>query len=111
MVWINMLKEDNQETAEKAITQFQADERVVHFHDPNQLAGKAIAESLGAGNAVAWDIYLFYDAEILWGNVSPKPIEWFHQLDDAWIDPAHFAWNEALKTWLDETFQKLERKT
>jgi hypothetical protein len=72
------------------------DPRARHFHDPNTLAGKAIAASLGGPGAIAWDIYLFFPSGLQWLQDPPTPVEWAHQLSDAWADPKHFHWNDKL---------------
>ena len=101
-----MLVGDNIRTANFASNIFQED-RVMQFHDPNKLAGKLIAESLGAGNAVAWDMYLFYEKGSQWAERPPFPLDWAHQLDDAWADPNHFAWGENLIVRLREIVNRL----
>jgi len=95
IVWIDMLAADNAITANEAAKIFQ-DDNVIQFYDPNRLVGKAIADSLGANNAVGWDIYLFYKAESIWGEKPPLPLTWAHQLDDLWADPTRFAWENNL---------------
>jgi hypothetical protein len=65
------------------------DARVQHFHDPNRRAGRAVAASLGGTGKVAWDVYLFYDPGLEWGEGLPAPTRWAHQLDADWADRAH----------------------
>jgi hypothetical protein len=64
---------------------------VRQFHDPGQQVGKAIAQSLGAQDKVAWDIYLFYSKGVGWNNNLPSPLTWAHQLSPSdWADPARY---------------------
>lgn len=90
-----MLAADNAIIANEASEIFQYDD-VVQFHDPNRLVGKAIAESLGANNAIGWDMYLFYEAESIWEEKPPLPLAWAHQLDALWADPSYFAGEDNL---------------
>ena len=57
IVWINKLAADSREAAGMF-----NDPRVGQFYDPQQLSGKAVADSLGWQGRTAWDIYLFYAA-------------------------------------------------
>ena len=106
VIWIEMLTRDNESTARNAAGMF-INQRVMQFHDPNRLAGKAIAESLGAAGAVAWDMYLFYSKESKWEKKPPAPLAWVHQLDDSWADKDHFAWGEELSERLHQIMRKL----
>jgi hypothetical protein len=110
MIWINMLDGDSQQAAQAAAAGIIRDGRIHHFYDPVKRAGQAVAESLGAGNAIAWDIYLFYERDSLWNTFPPRPMQWFHQLDATWADPAHHAWDSELRRRLYETFQELKNK-
>lgn len=106
IVWIDMLAGDNAETASISAKIFE-DSQARQFHDPNHLLGKAIAESFGAENAIAWDIYLFYDKGSEWTEDLPVPLDWAHQLDDLWANPDHNAWGEALPARLSQIVNKL----
>jgi hypothetical protein len=99
IVWINMLALDDEAAAASSARLVQ-DLRARHFHDPHALAGKAIAARLGNPGAIAWDIYLFYRSGLPWQQEPPVPVEWAHQLSDAWADPNHFHWNDELVTEL-----------
>ena len=107
IVWIDMLAEDNAITASVAAKIFQ-DTRVRQFHDPNRLAGKAIAESLGVNHASAWDMYLVYEKGKTWQEKPPAPFDWAHQLDDPWADPSHFAWRDDLPVRLRKIMNRLD---
>ena len=65
IVWINKLPADSKTAAEKSARIF-TDPRICQFYDPQQLSGRAIADSLGWLGKVAWDIYLFYAAGSQW---------------------------------------------
>ncbi len=106
IVWIDMLAEDNEEAAKISAGIFRG-KPVRQFHDPNHVLGTMIAERFGASNAIAWDVYLFYDKGSEWKDVMPAPLDWAHQLDDPWADPAHYAWDEALPVRLREIVRKL----
>jgi len=92
IVWANMLPADNKAAAASS-TRLIQDSRARHFHDPHALAGKAIATSLGSAGEIAWDIYLFFPSGLQWRQGPPAPVEWAHQLSDAWADPNHYRWN------------------
>jgi hypothetical protein len=92
IVWINVLAGDTGSAVKQAAMSFIRDPRVLHFHDPGQCAGKAIARSLGArGGQVAWDFYLFYEKNALWTDDPPAPMDWMHQLrDNQWADSMRY---------------------
>ena len=101
-----MLEDDNEEAAKRS-TRIIKDQRVRQYYDPQRMAGKAIAESLGAPGQVAWDMYLFYSRDIEWGESLPVPFDWAHQLSEAWANPSHFAWGPNLPGRLDEIMSRL----
>ena len=103
-----MLASDNEDAAGLSAGIFQGSQ-VQQFHDSNRHLGKIIAESLGATNAMAWDAYLFYDKGSEWKEHVPAPLDWAHQLDDPWADPAHFAWGDHLPVRLREIINRLIR--
>ena len=92
--------------ARKAASKFK-DERVGQFYDPNQLAGKAFAESLGHGGKVAWDFYLFYPAASKWTELPPQPEVFMHQLRDSWADQNCLFEKDLLRVKLSETMKNL----
>jgi hypothetical protein len=85
IVWINKLPADSRKAAEKTARTFN-DPRICQFYDPQQLSGRAVADSLGWQGRVAWDIYLFYTAGSQWNETLPLPFDWMHQLTDPWAD-------------------------
>lgn len=64
---------------------------MTHFYDPRKIAGRAIAQSLGGQNKVAWDIYLFYSRGVEWVDAPPQPYQWAHQLaGSSWANPGNY---------------------
>ncbi len=108
IVWIDMLPTDGANAAAKSAAIFD-DLRVRQFHDSARAAGRAIGKDLlfeGAG--AAWDIYLFYDAQALWTDAPPEPVEWYHQLSGARrADPARFRAGDDLVVALREATARL----
>ena len=101
-----MMGSDNYEAAQKAVSKFK-DERVKQFYDPNQLAGKAFAGSLGHNDKVAWDVYLFYPIESRWEELPPRPEAFMHQLRDSWADQSCLFEKDKLRVKLTETMKNL----
>jgi hypothetical protein len=90
IVWINMLPLDSRAMAHVRAQTMQ-DPRTRHFSDPRKRVGRAIAQSLGGRNKVAWDIYLFYAPGAEWEDGPPAPAWWAHQLTgSSWADAAHY---------------------
>lgn len=107
IVWTNMLPTDN-ETAAISSARLITDSRARHFYDSNALVGKAIASRLGSPGAIAWDFYLFFSSGLKWHQKPPIPVEWAHQLSDAWADSKHFFWDENL---VQELRRVMENRT
>ena len=101
-----MMESDNYEAARKAVSKFN-DERVQQFFDPNQLAGKAFAGSLGHNGKVAWDMYLFYPVKSMWKELPPQPEAYMHQLRDSWADQSCLFEKDQLRVKLKETMKRL----
>jgi hypothetical protein len=106
LVWISMMSGDTYEAAQKAEKKFK-DKRVKQFYDPQQLAGRAIAKSLGHSDQVAWDIYLFYPGGALWEDLPPPPETFMHQLRDSWADQSCLFEKDQLRSKLTETMKFL----
>jgi hypothetical protein len=85
-----MLADDTETAIEQAASEF-TDEEVTQFADPNRIAGKGLAESLGAANGIAWDIYMFYESTARWTSSPPEPTDWVHQLaPSSWTPPERY---------------------
>ncbi len=106
IVWINMLPNDSDVTAKDSAINL-SDKSIQHFYDPDKLSGKAIAESVGWKDKVAWDIYLFYVAGAEWIEDPPIPDAWMHQLSENWADREHFRTGEYLAEELYSTVKAL----
>jgi hypothetical protein len=103
IVWTHLLPPDSEVEALRASEAF-SDERVIHFHDPNRLAGLEIGRALGwTGDKVAWDIYLFYGPGARWSDSPPSPVDWIHQLfNDTQADAERYRTGDALAQRLRE---------
>ena len=55
------------------------DPRVLHWWDGDNVLSKAYAPVLGIDEE-AWDVYLLYDKDAVWGDTPPKPVYWQEQL-------------------------------
>ncbi len=88
VVWINILPTDDSQSAAWASSLFD-DPRVAQFHDPAKLAGNHFARGL-LTRPPAWDIYLAYDRDARWGDPSPRPAHWMHQLSGEQADPERY---------------------
>lgn len=100
---------DTEEAALQAASLLE-DPRASHFYDPQELAGKVIAASLGGASDsdVAWDSYLFYNEGEEWGETAPTPTEWMHQLaPNSWADLAHMRCGEDLANELYRVVSQL----
>ena len=101
-----MMESDTYATAEPATKKFN-DERVKQFYDPQRLAGKAFAKSLGHEGQIAWDIYLFYPLQSLWEELPPQPEVYMHQLRNSWADQSCLFEKNLLRKKLAETMKRL----
>lgn len=106
IVWVEMLPQDR-EADVVTLAGEMSDPRIRWFHDPKRRAGRAIAASLGATGEVAWDVYLFFDADAEWKNRPPAPREWVHQLSDSWADPTRLRFGDQLEPELARLLRSL----
>jgi len=106
IVWINKLPADSRKAAEISACTFN-DQRISQFYDPQQLSGRAVAESLGWQGRVAWDIYLFYTAGSQWIETLPLPLDWMHQLTDPWANSERLRMGDDLVRELARSMKKL----
>ena len=84
VVWIDILRSDNREEALKATERFIDDPRVRFFYDDKRVTGESFMKSvpeLDEGEVLAWDIYMFYEADAEWtGEFPPRPETHMYQL-------------------------------
>jgi hypothetical protein len=99
-----MMRGDTYEAAQEAVKKFK-DRRVKQFCDPQQLSGRAFAASLGYSDKVAWDVYLFYPPQTMWGEFLPSPEVFMHQLRDSWADQTCLFEKDQLRGKLTETMK------
>ncbi len=103
-----MLTEDSETAAQESAVRLD-DPRVLHFYDPAKRSGKAIADSVAWDGHIAWDIYLFYETGIRWGEAPPLPSYWMHQLKDSWADREYFRTGDNLVNELFGTMEKMSK--
>jgi hypothetical protein len=101
-----MLPLDNAATASTMALGMRA-ATVRNFHDPEKRACRAIAQSLGGQDALAWDVYLFYAKGAQWDTTPPTPVRWAHQLSASWADPARHRWGDDLVDELRQAMSQL----
>jgi hypothetical protein len=106
IVWVNVLKGDGMEAAQRAAGAMTADPRVRHFYDPVNRSGQAVSRSVGWKWVTAWDIYLFYETGAEWRAEPPSPTHWMHQLSYLFWE-THLRTGEALVGELRTTMSKL----
>ena len=106
IVWVNVLKGDGMEAAQRAAGAMTADPRVRHFYDPVNRSGQAVSRSVGWKWVTAWDIYLFYEKGREWRAEPPSPTHWMHQLSYLFWE-THLRTGEALVGELRTTMNKL----
>jgi hypothetical protein len=106
IVWVQMLPEDREADVE-ALAGEMSDSRIRWFHDPKRRAGRAIAASLGAGDEIAWDVYLFFDPDAEWKDQPPTPAQWVHQLGGSWADPARHRFGDELEPELGSLLKRI----
>ena len=90
IVWTNMLKSDDKESAYYAASMFK-DPSIVQFFDGDNRFGDMVARKINPKGEKAWDIYMFYDKGVEWTNGIPRPFDYAHQL------------SESLHPWADQT--------
>ncbi len=107
VVWIKMMDGDTLASAQESAKRI-PDPRAIHFYDPQQRAGHAIADLFGHADQVAWDMYLFFGREGEWQASLPSPLEYAHQLEDSdWADRAHLHVGDDLTRALHAAMDKI----
>lgn len=81
VVWTPVLREDDRQTAVKAIGKV-PDERAIHFWDADKSLGFSLGKTvtLPRERELAWDVYFAFDAQAEWDDIPPQPADWMHQL-------------------------------
>lgn len=77
-VWQPILPSDAKLTVGRA-TKSLADPRVSHYWDGENVFAQTFAPVVGLDDQ-AWDVYLLYDKDTVWGDMPPKPSYWQEQL-------------------------------
>ena len=104
IVWLDMLPSDCEVEVRSAMNRLN-DDRVRHFYDPRQMAGRMFARGL-LPVGVAWDIYLFYGDGVTWERERPpRPTTWAHQLGR--VAARHFHPRDALGPALRAAWNQL----
>jgi len=106
IVWTNMLQTDDKENAYRAASMFK-DPSIVQYFDSGNIFGDLVAKGLSPKGEKAWDIYMFYDKEVIWDNTIPRPFDYAHQLSASlspWADNTkYFCGNDLTKRLRDIT--------
>ena len=81
VVWTPVLLEDDRQAAVKAIGHV-SDERAVHFWDADKSLAFSLKKivTLPRERPLAWDVYFVFGAKATWGDDTPQPATWMHQL-------------------------------
>ena len=109
IIWTNMLKSDNQNSAYKAASLFK-DPSIVQFFDSENKFGDVVAQRLNPQGKKAWDIYMFFDKDTKWNSDFPRPFDYAHQLSSSahpWIDKTKYFCGVELTKRLDEIVSTL----
>ncbi len=95
VVWMPILGPDSLADAMKS-RQYISDARARHYWTPQQDLGILYGDlvKLPRNRELAWDIYFVYDEGTEWGDTSPVPTDWFHQLGS---DGRHLEDGEGLR--------------
>ena len=109
IVWLKMYEADSLEVVQEAAKLFSQDPRVTQFYDPAKLCGLEVAKKFGAKSGeVAWDVYLFYDAQDEWIEQLPQPVDWAHQLSgSSWAEADRLVQGDQLTHKLREIMLNL----
>ena len=69
-----MLPGDNSFSATNSAKTYFGDTSAQQYHDPERRAGDAFGAAFGGGkDQVAWDFYMFFDAQVVWEKKVPQP--------------------------------------
>lgn len=104
IIWTNMLKTDDQNSAYKAASLFK-DPSIVQFFESENKFGDIVAQRLNPQGKKAWDIYMFFDKDTKWSKDFPRPFDYVHQLSSEvhpWVDKTKYFCGSNLTKRLDE---------
>ncbi len=104
IIWTNMLRTDDQNSAYKAASLFK-DASIVQFFDSENRFGDLVAQRLNPKGKKAWDIYMFFDKDTQWNKDFPRPFDYVHQLSSEvhpWVDKTKYFCGQELTKRLDE---------
>jgi hypothetical protein len=85
ILWRPVLETDTSHAAEQVQECLPADDRLRHYWDHDLKLSQAFHRLLQLGQRprphdIAWDIFLLYEAGIVWSEEPPLPEFWMHQL-------------------------------
>ena len=85
VVWVPLLNLQDPPTLQRHAHQYEHNlppgPRVSTYTDPEAFIAKAYGPILGVPyGSPAWDVYLAFGADALWGDGAPPPVHWEHQL-------------------------------
>lgn len=82
------IREADTAAAAQALGESLGGDRTTVLWDPDRTVGTVLADVVDVGDSpIAWDVYLWFDADVAWGDGPPVPTAWAHQLSGA--DPEH----------------------
>lgn len=94
IVWTAVLKNDNEEAAQKAIHRL-PDARIKQYWDPDRMLQHQLRDAVMFDvNLRLYDIFLLYDQDAVWEKRVPRPGYWMHEykgMTGPWWDVKVFA--------------------
>ena len=78
-VWEPILRTDDERSARKATTLF-SDTRVTNYWVSSRDVGVLFQAPIDLTSEPAWDVYLVYGPDAIWGESAPEPEFFMHQL-------------------------------
>jgi mercuric ion transport protein len=91
IVWTNMLNSDGEAAAFHAASMFDG-QNITQFFDKTNVFGDIAAKAINPKGEQAWDIYMYFDKDLMWNNNLPRPFEYVHQLgpSNTWADQTKY---------------------
>jgi hypothetical protein len=83
VIWFSMLPGDSRASFPMA-RQLMPDHRVIHFWDPNKVAGRWFKENITPDyrGKIIWDAYYLYGSEAEWRKIPEPVISWGRTIMD-----------------------------